>query len=147
MGRKMNTRISKIALWNSGFTQRRWTDRNDPKDTFDTLKFIEFEKIITKECKLSVTFSYKSNDGIYFKPLGNPSVEFYLNDESVELNITNTEDVLGLFFIFDKIIKPIIKSDVSDTVCQHFLKEIGDFQNGKVYQCIKCDKGVWQTGR
>jgi hypothetical protein len=36
---------------------------------------------------------------------------------------------------------------VSDTFCQHEWKYIADFQNGKVYQCTKCDEGIWQTGR
>jgi len=50
--------INQQDLISHNYIKNEWFDKNDPKDTYNTLKFIEYKKEINEYFSIEVTFGF-----------------------------------------------------------------------------------------
>lgn len=84
----------------NGYIRSEWTDRNDPKGTFDDMKFVEFTKAISTDFKIEVTFYYSAEKEGKFDTLKETTCELNAGGGSyflkLEQNIETLESVYKL---------------------------------------------------
>ena len=90
--------VQETILLANGFTKEVIDDKNGQYDEINTIRFEYFTNRISRNVKLEVNYTYKTEDEKQYK-LYQSGVELHVGDEWCSIPINNLRDLLALILI------------------------------------------------